>query len=303
MHRGKHNVHDKDIKGTTNYTDKSSSVNSNLSISIIIPAYNEEKRITKCLTRTLQYCIQQQWDFEILVAVDGSTDNTAKIVESFQSNDNRVKLILLENRMGKGGAVTNAIVRARSQYIAYMDADLSADPSELKRLLIHVDNYDIVIGSRILRGTLPPIERPFIRSFLSHTYAKAFRLLFRLQIYDPQCGLKVLRKNEILKFLPELQTSGFAFDSELLVIASVLGLRIKEIPINWTHDKGSKIDIMKQITVMGFNLLSIWKKARSLQNTNKENVNSTVFSHAEDIMGMNYNQANIPPSKHRPDKE
>ena len=96
-----------------------------------------------------------------------------------------------------------------------MDADLSADPSELKILLVHIDNYDIVIGSRILRGSLPPIKRPFIRTFLSCAYAKAFRLIFGLQIYDPQCGLKVFKRNEISKVLPEIKISGFAFDSAL----------------------------------------------------------------------------------------
>jgi glycosyltransferase involved in cell wall biosynthesis len=252
--------------------DNENNIRSNMSISIIIPAYNEEKRITKCLTRTLQYCIEQHWSFEIIVAVDGSIDNTAKIVQDFHSTDSRVKLLSFKNRLGKGRAIVNAIRRASKEYIAYIDADLSADPSELQRLLVNVDNYDIVVGSRVLRGNLPPIKRPLIRSFFSHLYSNAFRLLFRLQIYDPQCGFKILKRLAISHLLPQIRTTGFAFDSELLVLASMFGLRIKEVPINWKHDEGSKIDIIKQTTVMGTDLLLIRKRMRSLESTNKKHM-------------------------------
>jgi glycosyltransferase involved in cell wall biosynthesis len=268
-HLQEHDLTNNSIPNKKSHTDKYANTYPDLRISIIIPAYNEEKRIRKCLTRTLQYCIEQQWDFEILVAVDGSIDNTAKIVDDFHSEDNRIKLISLKDRMGKGGALMNATKNASGGYIAYMDADLSADPSEIQRLLEHIDNYHIVVGSRVLRGNLPPIKRPMTRAIFSHIYSIAFRLLSRLQIYDPQCGLKILRRNEVLKILPEIKTTGFAFDSELLVIASIHGLRIKEVPINWSHDEGSKIDIIKQTTTMGRDLLLIWKKARSLHNTNR----------------------------------
>jgi glycosyltransferase involved in cell wall biosynthesis len=269
---------------------RDSSIDSNLNISIIIPAYNEEKRITKCITRTLQYCVEQKWDFELIVAVDGSTDETARIVESFRSKDSRVKLVIFKERLGKGGALINAIKRANNQYIAYMDADLSADPSELQRLLEEIDDYDIVLGSRILRGNLPPIKRPMVRSFFSHIYSNAFRLLFKLQIYDPQCGLKVFRREKVLKILPEIKITGFAFDSELLVLACMLGLRIKEVPINWRHDQGSKIDIIKQTTVMGSDLLLIWKKLRSLQHTNKQSVVCNAFLQRKSVR-INYEGA------------
>ena len=134
-----HHVKECDFMNNTIYNKKSctdeNAIYPDLKISIIIPAYNEEKRIRKCLTRTLQYCTEQQWDFEILVAVDGSVDNTAKIVDDFHSEDNRIKLISLKDRMGKGGALMNATRKASGRYIAYMDADLSADPSEIQRLL------------------------------------------------------------------------------------------------------------------------------------------------------------------------
>ena len=290
------------ISNKKSHTDKHANICPDLRISIIIPAYNEEKRIRKCLTRTLQYCTEQQWDFEILVAVDGSVDNTAKIVDDFHSEDNRIKLISLKDRMGKGGALMNATRKASGRYIAYMDADLSADPSEIQRLLEQIDNHDIVVGSRVLRGNLPPIKRPMTRAIFSHIYSSAFRLLSRLQIYDPQCGLKILRRNEVLKILPEIKTTGFAFDSELLVIASIHGLQIKEVPINWSHDEGSKIDIIKQTTTMGRDLLLIWKKARSLGNTNKQIISYRRFTDRKSSIEMNYKEVKIP-SKYKHDKD
>jgi dolichyl-phosphate beta-glucosyltransferase len=247
-------------------------VNSNLCITIIIPARNEEKRITTCLTRTLQYCTEQRWSFEIIVAVDGSIDHTAKIVQNFHSIDNRVKLLSFKSRLGKGRAIINAIRMASNNYIAYIDADLSADPSELIRLLEYVDNYDIVVGSRVLRGNLPPIKRPIVRSFFSHVYSIAFRLLFRLQIYDSQCGLMIFRRHAVSNILPEIDSTGLSFDSELLVIASIFGLRIKEVPINWSDYIGPKTDIIKQTAVMGTGLLLIWKKVYILQLKNKKHM-------------------------------
>src|SRR5919202_6164011 len=183
-----------------------------------------------------------------------------------------------------------------------MDADLSADPSEIQRLLEQIDNHDIVVGSRVLRGNLPPIKRPLTRAIFSHIYSSAFRLLLRLQIYDPQCGLKMLSRNEVLKILPEIKTTGFAFDSELLVIASIHGLGIKEVPINWSHDEGSKIDIIKQTTTMGRDLLLIWKKARSLHNTNKQTINYRTLTDGERSMEMNYKEVKIP-SKYKHDND
>ena len=247
-------------------------VKSDLHITVIIPAYNEEKRITTCLTRTLQYCTEQQWSFEIIVAVDGSIDNTAKIVQNFHSRDNRVKLLSFRSRLGKGRAIINAIRMASNEYIAYIDADLSADPSELVQLLKYVDNYDIVVGSRLLRGNLPPIKRSIVRSFFLHVYSIVFRMLFRLQIYDSQCGFRILRRHAVSNILPEIDSTGSAFDSELLVIASMLGLRIKEVPISWRDDVGSNIDVIKQTAVLGTGLLLIWTKVHLLQLKNEKQV-------------------------------
>lgn len=216
------------------------------------------------MERTLEYCIDQQWDFEIIVAEDGSTDNTVAIVQDFCSKDSRVKLFSFKDRLGKGGAIRNAILTAKKDYAAFMDADLSADPSEFQRLLRYINEYDMVIGSRKIRDSLPPIKIPIHRKIFSDAYSKFFRALFRIPIYDPQCGFKLFKRQIIQKLFQEINSTGFAFDSEIVVKAHSLGLKVKEVAIIWSHDAASKISVIKQVKEMGEDLLSIWYESHSL---------------------------------------
>jgi len=235
-----------------------------LKISIIIPAYNEENRILRCLNRLLRYCNESEWDFEVLIAEDGSTDNTVKIVKDFASQDKRIKLLSFTERLGKGGAIKNAMFQATKDCVCYMDVDLSADVAELERLIPFLNDYDIVIGSRLLRGNLPDIEGPVYRKILSRFYSRFFRFLFRMPIHDPQCGFKLFKKNIVSRLFKEMHTAGFAFDSEVLVKAYWLDLKIKEVPIIWKHDPGSKISVFEQIGAMSNSLFQIWYESHLL---------------------------------------
>ena len=240
-----------------------------LKISIIIPAYNEEKRIPQCLERLTRYCNEQEWDYEVIVAEDGSTDNTVKIVKDFASHDNRVKLLSFPERLGKGGAIKNAMFHATKDYVCFMDVDLSADVAELERLIPFVNHYEIIIGSRRLRGNLPPIESPFYRKIFSSLYSKFFRILFRMPIHDTQCGFKLFKTSIVSKLFKEIHTTGFAFDAEILVKASWLSLRIKEVPIIWKYDPNTKVSVYKQVREMGSSLLHIWYESHLLWLENK----------------------------------
>lgn len=241
-----------------------------IEFSIIIPVYNEEKRILKTLNKILEYGLTKKIDFEIIVAEDGSTDNTVSIIKDFQQKNDQIKLISFKKRMGKGGAITNAIFTATKKFVGFMDADMSAEPSEFDRLFKEISNYDIVIGSRLLRGNLPQITRPFYRSLFSLLYSKFFRTLFRIPIYDPQCGFKLFRREIVPKLFSELKTTQFAFDTELVVKAYNLGLTVMEVPIIWNHDAASKISVLRQIKEMGRDMLSIWYEAHELWRQNKK---------------------------------
>jgi glycosyltransferase involved in cell wall biosynthesis len=240
-----------------------------LPISIIVPIYNEEKRIRRGLDRILNYCTEQHWDFEIIVVEDGSSDSSVEIVTEYSLKDNRVKLLSLGKRYGKGGSLLKAIEFCKKDNIGFMDIDLSTDPSEFSKLIQYGDEFDIVIGSRILRGTLGPIKRPLYRSFLSFTYSKLSACLFDIKLRDLQCGFKLFKRDSILKILSSMRTNGFAFDTEFLVKSLLYGLKIKEEPIIWQHDYGSKLNIYKAMFHMSKDLILIWIDVLKIQNTEK----------------------------------
>ena len=235
------------------------SLRKNTGITIILPVYNEEKRLEKNIEKLLAYFKNKDWDFELIFVEDGSSDKTCSIVNRFSLFENRIKLLSLPTRLGKGGSIISAVLsHITKQYVAYMDADLAAEPSELERLLNNSHDSDVVIGSRILRDDLMTIKRPYYRSILSHSYSRLFRILFRIPILDPQCGLKLFRKQIVKNLFQAISTPDFAFDTDLIVTAFSQNLRVKEVPINWSHGTDSKVRILREIKSMGFDLLSIW---------------------------------------------
>jgi dolichyl-phosphate beta-glucosyltransferase len=231
----------------------------NTSISVILPVRNEEKRLELGAKKILSYCAGKGWDFELIFVQDDSSDNTASILERIKFLDNRVKILNMPVRLGKGGAIISAILNLpMKEYVAYMDIDLSAEPSELEWLFEHIKDYDVVIGSRLLHKDLVSIKRPYYRSILSHLYSRLFRVLFRIPILDPQCGLKLLRSEIVRNLFQSIMIPDFAFDSDLIVTAYSQNLRIKEVPINWAHCSSSKVQAIHEIGPMATDILSIW---------------------------------------------
>lgn len=219
-------------------------------------------RIERCVERLLSYCKEREWDFELIFVEDNSTDNTSAILNGFSLSESRIKILNIPTRVGKGGAIMySALSLPIKKYVAYMDVDLAADPSELERLFEYIEDYDVVVGSRILRGDLLPIKRPLYRSLLSDSYSRLFRILFRMPIRDPQCGFKLFTKDIIAKLFDEVIVTDFAFDTDVLVTAFSQGLRVKEIPINWTDGKYSTVSVLDEIQSMGIDLLSIWYRS------------------------------------------
>lgn len=242
-----------------------------LSISLILPVFNEERIIERSVKRLLHYCKEKGWDFELIFVEDGCTDNTISIVSNCGLHENRIKIVNIPNRLGKGGSIKFAALTSKlKDYVAYMDSDLAADPSEIEKLLDQIKDQDVVLGSRILRGNLPPIQRPLYRSLFSHLYSTLFRVLFRIPIHDPQCGLKLFKKEILIRLLNKVTVLGFAFDTDLIVEAQAQDLRVKEVPINWTHGKYSTVSVIDEIREMGLDLFSIWYSYHLIWKQNKK---------------------------------
>ena len=226
-------------------------------LSVVVPAFNEDKTIERCINEIVQFCTDQNFDYEIIIAEDGSTDGTVDIITRLSTANSRIKILSSRKNLGKGKAVQNGMLHATKNYVGFMDADLSASPKEFLRCINYIHDYDLVIGSRILRDDLGHIQRPFSRTLFSHLYSFLFRILFNIPIKDTQCGFKLFNKQIIPKLLSRSIISGFAFDTEIIVSAYKQNLKIKEVAIEWSHDNASKINILKQIYYMGRDIIKI----------------------------------------------
>lgn len=230
------------------------------SLSVIIPVHNEERRIRSCLDRVQEYLEMKNIDYEIILAEDGSTDLTVEIAKDYVKCNSKIRLNSSSIRLGKGGSILQGILTATKSNILYIDVDLSSDISEMERMVEYIDAYDIVVGSRFIRGDLGDIERPLSRTLFSMCYSFICKTLFRSNIKDYQCGLKLLKNNSTLihDVIPKVKINKFAFDTDLIVKSIHQGLKIKEVAVLWQHKEGSKINIPKQVWYMGKDLLKIW---------------------------------------------
>ncbi len=198
--------------------------------SIVIPAYNEEKRIG----RLLESLSDPQ--AELIFVCDG-TDRTPEVIQQFSSAhpDLTVRCLTFPRRLGKGGGVYEGFRAATSPLIGFMDADNSTGYDEMTRLISLIGNNAGIIGSRRMPGSAIGISQPLSRRIQSRTFNLIIRLFFGLPFYDTQCGAKVFQKDAIDRILPNLCTRGFEFDVELLWHLQRNGLKILEVPVSWNH--------------------------------------------------------------------
>jgi glycosyltransferase involved in cell wall biosynthesis len=233
-----------------------------LKFSLVIPAYNEVKRIMptlKGLMSILDYKFKRK--YELFVVMDGCNDGTPETVKRLIRNHSGATAIVLPNRLGKGGAIIEALKYARGDLIAFIDADGSIPPWELERLTELIKDYDLVIGSRYEKHSTLPKKRPVKRVILSRSFNTLVKLLFwRLHgIRDTQCGVKVFTKELAKSIQEDLLITDFAFDVNLIHSALRRGFKVKEVGITWTEKDGSTLSdgVIKQSICMIFSLLRL----------------------------------------------
>jgi glycosyltransferase involved in cell wall biosynthesis len=209
-------------------------------ISLVIPAYNKEKRIGGVISSYSAY-LSGKCDYELIIVCDG-TDNTARIVRDMTAHDPHISLLEFKERQGKGGAIVHGLRSSRGDVLAFVDADNSVPPEEFEKLLGSLDGNDCVIASRRVKGA-HTVNKPYARRFPSMIFNIIVNLLFNLNIRDTQCGAKLFRKEAVEDLLPHLKTKGFEFDVELLWRLKNRGCMVREVPINWTHDNGSTFSL------------------------------------------------------------
>ena len=230
-------------------------MNNEIYLSVIIPAYNEEKRLPKTLADIGGYLRRQNYSWEIIVIDGGSADRTIDMVRSFAVTVSNLKLIEVKNCQGKGQAVREGMLAAQGKFRLFTDADNSTSIDHIEKMRPYFSaqggqGFDIVIGSRDIKGAVLDPPQPFLRKFI---LGKSFKLLRKFilglwDIQDTQCGFKCFSQKSALDIFPKITIMGFSFDAEVLFIAKKLGYKIKEAPVYWKNDLESKVkfgDIIK----------------------------------------------------------
>jgi dolichyl-phosphate beta-glucosyltransferase len=217
------------------------------SLSIVVPAYNEQSRLPETIRHIQEYLSRTEWLFhEILVVDDGSTDKTAEVAESFAETHSNVRVLRSPGNRGKGYSVRHGMEEARGEWRLFTDADLSAPVEEIEKLwaAMQRDGSQVAIGSRALDRSLIGVHQPGMRESAGRVFNAVMRAVAGLQIADTQCGFKLFQGAAALEIFPRQTQDRFGFDVEILFIAKKHGYRISEVPVRWNHVEGSKVGML-----------------------------------------------------------
>jgi len=230
-------------------------------ISILVPAYNEEKRLPSTLKKWQKFLVARNnlnYEIsEIIIIDDGSKDKTIFIAQSFEKVL-PIEIIRIEKNKGKGNAIKSGVKKATRDLIFIYDADAAVPPEEIEKFLAQIEKYDIVIGSRTLEESKTKMSstRRFI-GLCFHIFC--YPLLPKIK--DASCGAKLF-KTKFAKQIFELQKiNRFAFDIEILWLAKKMNYKIKEVGVTWQEISGSKVNIFKDSLEMFFSVLGLYKKS------------------------------------------
>ena len=229
-------------------------------LSIIIPAFNEEKRLGGTLARVREYFEAHPvaGGIEIIVVDDGSTDGTAKLAEEWSTRVPGLRLLSNGRNRGKGYSVRNGMLDARGRIALFTDADLSSPIEESEKLLAAIRaGNEVAIGSRALDRSLIFVRQSRFREVAGIIFNGFVRLLTGLPFEDTQCGFKAFVREPSRVIFEQQRTERFGFDPEILFLAQRHGLRSIEVPVRWAHDPATKVHVLRDSLLMFGELLYI----------------------------------------------
>jgi dolichyl-phosphate beta-glucosyltransferase len=238
-----------------------------LDLSIVIPAFNEERRLPKAIEQIGSYLSARPLRAEIIVVDDGSSDATPKLTESYRERYPELRLIPNGRNHGKGYSVRHGVLEARGEIVLFTDADLSTPIEEADKLLVALGEkgYDGAIGSRALDSSLIEVHQSAFREQAGAMFNRLVRGITGLEFSDTQCGFKAFRRNPARIIFEQQRIERFGFDPEILFLAKRHGLRVAEIPVRWSHDAGTKVNVVGDGLRMFLDLLVIrWNALRGL---------------------------------------
>ena len=227
-----------------------------MKLSIVIPAYNEEKRIKS----TLETLVEEFDGSCEIIIVSESSDKTNEIVTEFSENSAVVKLITSRIRLGKGGAFKKGVRSAQGAIVMLLDSDLPVPISDIEKIVSWMGQVDVAVASREVEGTKILVYPPLARVFAGKAFSRIFNTLFDLNVKDTQCGCKAFKKEVLQNVLYGVESNGFEFDAELLFKCKKAGYKIKEMPVTWSYKTDSKLNLFRDTLKMGRGVLKLWVK-------------------------------------------
>jgi glycosyltransferase involved in cell wall biosynthesis len=232
-------------------------------LSIVLPSYNEAKRLPATLQRIAAYLKTSGRKAEVIVVDDGSTDQTVKVAESFQGKIENLRIVSNGRNRGKGYSVRHGSLEARGEIVLFTDADLSAPIEEAEKLLAKMDEYDVAIGSRAVNRALIEVHESKFREFAGIVFNQIVRIILRLPFVDTQCGFKAFRREKCTIIFEQQTIERFGFDPELLYLARHHGLRTVEVAVRWAHSPATKISLWRDSVQMFLDVVIIrWNALR-----------------------------------------
>jgi dolichyl-phosphate beta-glucosyltransferase len=216
------------------------------SLSIVIPAYNEEKRLPTSLDEILGYVAGRYGFIEVVVVDDGSRDGTSECVQQYALSHPAVRLLQNPGNRGKGYAVRHGMLDAKGEWVLFTDADLSAPISEIDSLFDAAmrSGAQVAIGSRALDRSLIGVHQPASREYAGRVFNFVMRSITGLPFLDTQCGFKLYQSAAARTIFAKQQLDGFGFDVEDLFLAKLYGFKVVEVPVRWNNVEGTKVSLM-----------------------------------------------------------
>jgi glycosyltransferase involved in cell wall biosynthesis len=232
-------------------------------LSIVIPSFNEEKRLPGTLERIARYLSASGRKTEVIVVDDGSADGTVQVAESFREKFASMRVVSNGQNRGKGYSVRHGFMEARGEIVLFTDADLSAPIEEADKLLAKMDEYDVAIGSRAVNRELIEVHESKFRELAGIIFNRIVRVILRLPFVDTQCGFKAFRRQKCKIIFDQQTIERFGFDPELLYLARHHGLRTAEVAVRWAHSPATKVNMLRDSIQMFLDVVIIrWNAIR-----------------------------------------
>jgi dolichyl-phosphate beta-glucosyltransferase len=224
---------------------------SEIFLSVVVPAYNEETRLVPSLRKIADYLLRQSYAYEVIVVSDGSRDGTAAAARRFCPAGFPLIVIDRKENRGKGYTVREGVAASRGKFVLFSDADLSTPIEEVEKLLpFFREGCDVAIASRSLKSSEILVRQPWHRELMGKVFNRIVRFFAVPGIIDTQCGFKCFSRRAVATIFPLCRVDGFAFDVEILYLARKRGLQVREVPVRWIDSPRSTVSPLRDSAKM-----------------------------------------------------